>query len=232
MSINQNHPSYERFIKNEIKTLDFIKDQSFLENSFLNLTSTAKMFSDGFRGIKPKDLKSKPLDFECELELLVEKKPRRVFIGAKATPGFSHVSYMLAICESNQNNKELIRKFHFDYAIKVKKQADKPIYHLQYGGEESPMLSKEGISANKLHPKISAPRLFSPPINLALILDMIFSEFESAETVKIIMKPEWTDFIKFNEDFLLRPYYARVRDFFEHKEHSSGRLLRDFCYGR
>lgn len=233
MSINKQHPTYLEFIKNEIKSLDFLKDQPYIDSNFYQLANKANILSSGFKRFrKPSQLNNVTFEFECELELMVEKKARRVFIGTIATPKFSLVSYMIAICESERDSNNLIRKFHFDYAIPNKNQEDKPIYHLQYGGEESPILRENSISAAHLFPKISVPRIFSTPVNLALILDMIFCEFVSEETSKIVARDEWRNFIKGNESFLLEPYYLRMKDFFIHKEHSSSRLLRDFQYGR
>ena len=215
---------------NEIKTLGFIRKQTYLADNF-DLVSKAETFFSGFQGIKNRHIGSKDFIFECELEMIVEGKPRRILLGANVRASFSMVSYMLAICESDKDNLNLIRKFHFDYALPRKGESDKPIYHLQYGGEDSNFLVEKEISVDHLYPKVSSPRILCMPINLALVLDMIFCEFSSERTAKIIANPEWKKFIKTNESFILEPFFTRVKEFIGN-EHSSSRLLRDFCYGR
>ncbi|MEQ9403866.1 MAG: hypothetical protein RIM99_09790 [Cyclobacteriaceae bacterium] len=229
MSVYGKHPTYKDFIKNEINTLGFIRNQSFLAHNY-DLISKAETLYSGYRAIKDKHIKNKDFSFECELELTVETKKRRVFLGANVKVDFSMVSYMLAICESDGEDKNLIRKFHFDFAIPKKGESNKPVYHLQYGGEESNLLAVNEISSDGLHPKISSPRIYSMPVNLALVLDIIFCEFSSVETTKITDDPKWKQFIKMNESFILEPFFNRVKEFLGNG-HSSTKLIRDFYYG-
>ncbi|MDF0717791.1 hypothetical protein PY092_16630 [Muricauda sp. 334s03] len=230
MGIGLGQPKYDAFIRNEIKTLGFISNQSSFANSFSDLTSKAYISHSTLKGAvkKPKEIS---IDLECELELLVEQRRRRVFIGVNISPNYSMASYMIAICESNGDSKDLIRKFHFDFAMPKKNEDPKPVYHIQYGGEQSPLLAKESISCEILKPKISSPRLVGYPTNLALLLDSVFCEFRSEITEKIIASDEWRNLIKENEDLLLKPYFTSVRDFLSSEKHSSDRLLRDFYYG-
>jgi hypothetical protein len=229
MSVFDKHPKYTDFISNEIKTLGFIRNQEYLATNN-DLISKADTLFQMYRGIKSKHIKNKDFQFECELELIVESKKRRVFLGANVKSNFSVVSYMLAICESNEKDQNLIRKFHFDFALPKKGQSPKPVYHIQYGGVESKLMSENSISAAPLFPKISNPRLYGVPVNLAIVLDITFCEFESDETAKIVKNPQWKEFIKNNESFILRPYYERMKEFISNG-HSSNRLMRDFYYG-
>ncbi len=229
MSVFAKHPKYIDFINNEIKTLGFIRNQEYLA-TYSDLVTKADTLYNIYQGVKPRHIKTQDFQFECELELVVESRRRRVFLGANVKTNYSAVSYMLAVCESNNDNQNLIRKFHFDYAPPIKGQPPKPVYHIQYGGVESNLLNENEISANHLYPKISSPRLYGVPINLALVLDITFCEFESDETAKIVKNPQWKEFIKSNESFILKPYYERMKEFVSNG-HSSTRLMRDFYYG-
>ena len=156
---------------------------------------------------------------------------RRIVIEAQIKHNFSLVSYVLSICENNEPPFHLIRKFHFDYAIPNPKEDPKPVYHIQYGGELSPQLETLEIDVAEMQPWLSTPRIRFYPFNLALLLDMVFNEFRSDETVSIVERSEWRDFIKTNEEIVLKPFYEGVANFLN-GSHSSNYLLRDFYYGK
>ena len=70
-----------------------------------------------------------------------------------------------------------MRKFHFDFAPVVDKNDRKPVYHLQYGGKPTPRMKELNVDDEHILPWLSSPRINSTPINLALLLDMIFRPF-------------------------------------------------------
>ena len=124
-----------------------------------------------------------------------------------------------------------MRKFHFDYAPKKALEDKKPIYHLQYGGKATPMMKELEVEDDQILPWLSSPRIISIPVNLALLLDMVFCEFSSEVTNGITERREWRDFIKYNEELILCPFYGRVNQFLT-SEHKFDFLLRDFYYGK
>jgi hypothetical protein len=229
MSIYQ-YPNYLDFIKNERKTLNFLANSTFIKKSFSELSDSAEL---SFYDLKIKDqiLRKHEFSFGCNFDIKIESNIRRIALEALILPNFSLVSYVLSICENNEAPLRVIRKFHFDYAIPNIHEEPKPVYHIQYGGETSPQILALNIDIAELQPWLSTPRIRFYPINLALLLDMVFNEFRSDETVGIVERSEWRDFIKSNEEIILKPFYAGVARFLN-GDHKSKYLLRDFYYGR
>lgn len=229
MSIYQ-YPNYLEFIKNEKKTLSFLANSTFIKKSFRELSESADLSYFNLPG-KDQVLKKHKFIFACNFDIKVENIDRRIIVEAQLLPNFRNVSYVLTICENKEAPFHVIRKFHFDYAIPNIKEDPKPVYHIQYGGELSPQLEALNIDITELQPWLSTPRIRFYPINLALLLDMVFNEFRSDETVGIVERSEWRDFIKSNEEIILKPFYAGVARFLN-GDHKSKYLLRDFYYGR
>lgn len=230
MSIDQYQIASPDFIKNEVQTLGFIKAQSSVATSFPELHTEAATSYSLYNG---KHKKSAPTDFNfgCELKMEIEKISRSLFIEATVKQNYALATYALSLCDSDTEEKKLIRKFHFDYDPQGNSSIDKkPKYHLQYGGKATPKLQKNGISADPLHDWLSVPRFSINPVNLALLLDMVFNEFPSEATKRVIEKSEWRDMIKTNEDKVLVPYFNGISKFIR-SNHKSTRLYRDFAYG-
>lgn len=132
-----------------------------------------------------------------------------------------------------ENEEELIRKFHFDFAHpKNPTRQPVPIFHLQYGGKMTPYMKKAGLNDSKLDHWLSVPRLSFSPINLALLLDMTFCELRTVQTRKIVETQEWRTLIFSNEKFLLINYYTSIADHCAGASYTNKNLIRDFCYGR
>jgi len=231
MKINNEHPEFIKFIKNEFRTLEFIKDQPCLNASFPELNSYVHQFYCINHNRINKVTANLNIDFEAKFKLSIDGEDRTVFLGVNLGSNFSHVSYMLSFCESSdEEDINLIRKFHFDYEINTG-DTYKPVYHLQYGGKLTPFMLESKAREDHIYSWLSIPRINFVPINLALLLDFIFIEFKNDVTDKITEKSEWRDFIKMNEDFLLKDYYKTINGFFS-REHSSKNLFRDFSYGK
>jgi hypothetical protein len=230
MSIDKQQIPSSDFIKNEIQTLGFIKAQTSVANSFPELCAEASSAYSLYTG---KHKKSAPtsFDFGCELKMEIENATRSLFIEVNVQQNYSLATYALSMCDSDIEGKKLIRKFHFDYDPQGNSSIDKkPKYHLQYGGKTTPKLQDNGISAEPLHDWLSVPRLSISPINLALLLDMVFNEFPSEETKRVIEKSEWRNMVKTNEDKILVPYFTGIGKFIS-GNHKSTCLFRDFAYG-
>lgn len=229
MSINKKNLSYEEFLKNEIKTLKTISGFTQVANSFpdLRLQSERTLLQYANR----KNYSKLGLNFGCQIELLIENKIMGVTLEALIEPGFSQSSYALNIYDQNKTPPLLIRKFHFDYAPNISKKSKQPIYHLQYGGKPTPKMTELQIDDSHIQNWLSSPRLFNTPVNLALFIDLVFCEFSSETTDKIIDSTEWRNLIKNNEDKIFKGYYERIKEFFS-SSHKSNFLFRDFYYGK
>jgi hypothetical protein len=224
------YPDYLDFVKNERKTLQFLASNAFISKTFNALASSANLCVYNLPA-QDRNLKKSEFVFGCNFNILIEKDVRRIAIEAHIEPNFGKVSYVLSICQNNATPLDpLLRKFHFDYAIPIKSQVPKPVYHLQFGGEETPQLKELSVDVKILNPWLSSPRICFYPINLALLLDMVFNEFKSNDTVGIVGRSEWRDLIKNNEERILKPFYLGLSSFLNGK-HKSNFLLRDFYYG-
>lgn len=231
MKIDKNQISCANFINNEVNTLGFLKSQSSVASYFPELYAAANSEYSIYRG---KHKKSAPTNFSfgSEVKVKIENKYRTLFIEVKILQNYSLATYALSMCDSDTEEKKLIRKFHFDYDPQGNSSLEKkPTYHLQYGGKATPKLESNGVSAETLHDWLSVPRLSISPINLALLLDIVFNEFPNEETNHVIEKSEWRDMIKKNEDEILKPYFLNVNHFIL-SDHKSNYLLREFFYGK
>ena len=229
MSVNSKHPDYLLFLKNERKTLTFVKNSAYIAGVFPDLATAASSQLDNFP--RDKFLQKMDYDFSAAFAIEVEGAERTILVETILRPGFSQLSYAVSMCNQTQAPYSVMRKFHFDYASPhVKTNAPKPIYHIQYGGEATPGLQKIEAGVDSLLPWLSVPRINHCPLNLALTLDMIFCEFRCEATNGLTETHEWRNFIKENEDFMLVEYYKNFSAFLNH--HSSKYLIRDFCYGK
>ena len=226
MGIAKNQLSFHEYFANEIYTLRFISGLAPIKTSFFDLSNKAQIYYYQYKGKK-----NRSFEFECELDLVIEKEERKVGIEVKVTPDYAFSSYALTMYQKEADEFQLMRKFHFDFVPQTKFEDKKPIYHLQYGGTATPKIKTLGVDDKNIIPWLSVPRLNYSPINLALLLDVIFCEFPNETTISITERSEWRDFIKMNEELILKDYYSRMRDFFQNK-HKSDFLFREFCYGK
>ncbi len=222
-------PNYLSFIKNEKKTLNFLMNSPIIRKLYGEIALSA---SHSYHNLPNKDklLSTSNFIFGCHFDLEVEGLIRKIIIEAKVEKKFTSSSYVLSLCENQASPFNLIRKFHFDYAI-PDNSPPKPVYHFQYGGKSTPILTDLSIDIKNLQPWLSDPRISIYPINLALLLDSIFCGFRSNETNQITNSSEWRSLIKENEDIILKPFYLNIHQFINNK-HKSDFLIRDYNNGK
>ena len=98
----------------------------------------------------------------------------------------------------------LLRKFHYDY--EGGRGKNKPLFHLQYGGNPLPNL--DGYGGNDfLISWLSEPRLFYTPMSLVLVLEQAFLEFPDDKTEKIRKDPNWKGHLLDAQRTVLAPYF-------------------------
>ncbi len=231
MGINRDHPKYLEFIKKEHKTLEFLYRNAFMAKTFPDLAKNAELTFYRYQNLRDKQLEKVTFLFSSNFNLVIEGKTMRIIVEAQVSPGYNLVSYALSICDTDSTPFPLLRKFHFDYALPMQNDPwPKPVYHIQYGGKQTPGLAELGINDTSIIPWLSSPRLYWGPINLAILLDLIFCEFRSIDTTELIQRREWRELLKNNEEFLLKPFYEKLRTFFL-GQHKFFYLLRDYQYG-
>jgi hypothetical protein len=218
-----------KFKQNEIKTLEYISTRGFFVSDYSELdfaiNSTLSKYQSFKTGMKKFDF-----SFVSDFDIAIEGKTHRVIIHADVSGDYDFVSYSLGI--SHKDDPEiLVRRFHFDYDHKKKRAKQKAfISHLQYGGIGGAGSSGTKFKTTNIEPKLSVPRFNFPPINMALLLDIVFCEFENESTKKIIENPDWRSLIKDNEIFILKQYYGSISNHIDSPRHRKESLVRDICY--
>lgn len=231
MKINTSYPKVYDFKVNEYDTMKYICDHGLLPDSMSGLSEA--IYSKYLASQPSSKFRTNDLRFHCDFDMEIEGSKHKVFIGFQIVRNYDECTYFLAVCAKNNPNV-LIRKFHFDYAspnIQTKKQ-DVPVFHFQYGGKLTPEMRELALDSSRLESGLSVPRLAFPPINLALLLDMLFCEFRTEETTRITEKPEWRKLIYCNECFISKSFYQSISNHTLSLGYGNNNLIRDFYYGR
>ena len=132
-----------------------------------------------------------------------------------------------ASIETPCGESEIVRRFHFDIDLELDKQ-DRPISHLQYGGDFSSNHVNHNQQINyRLYKAIDEPRLPSPPYNLTLILDLFLAQF-ATNASKIRKESRWRNLVKESEEFWLGCYFESIHNSFAGKR-SKETLYEHLC---
>jgi hypothetical protein len=220
------HPNSSEFKLNELKTLQYLNARKRLLKNYSGL---ADALSVAYFKYQSKKAGAFDFDIHVEFDMEVQKDFHKVVIGAYVTGDFDMCTYSLAVFGKDDESDEVIRKYHFDYA-KPATATDQPVptYHLQYGGELSHHY--EAKKDTHLSSWLSVPRLTYSPINLALLLDLLFCEFNTLETDKVVQDRDWRNLIFNNEQFLTNQYYSSIYQHMMSQQYSLTSLIRDYCY--
>lgn len=131
----------------------------------------------------------------------------------------SQLTYSVIICEHASPELKVARKFHFDFepAFARNHNESKPTYHLQLCGKLSPHHKEIGYTddhINHLLPAWSQPRVPVQPTSLILVLNWLFMEFGSEQSVIDVRKePRWRKLVRDAEREILTPYYESCAEF-------------------
>lgn len=216
--------SADIFRKNEIRSLEVISTRGFFYNDFGELAAALDSTYNRYRHVRTKF----DFDFASDFDIDIEGDSHRIVLHAQVKGDYNLTTYSVGIC-GKENASELIRRFHFDYIHNnAGKKQKNPISHMQYGGKSGP---EDKFKSNKIEDWLSEPRVFHPPINLALLLDLTFNEFYSEKTKKIVEDPDWRSLIRDNEVFVLENYYKVIGNHIKSVHHTKTNLVRDMCYG-
>jgi hypothetical protein len=215
------------FKQNEIKTLEYIDSRGFFYSDFADLATAINVTYNKYRGIKKEKF---DFYFVSDFEIEIESSNYRIVVHAELSGDYEFTTYSIGICGDNNSN-ELIRRFHFDYDHNnLRKKQKAFISHLQYGGKSGIGFSGTQYNTNNIEDWLSEPRLNFPPVNLALLLDIIFCEFPNDKTNKITENPDWRSLILNNEEFILKQYFKSISNHIGSDRHNKYNLVRDICY--
>jgi hypothetical protein len=111
--------------------------------------------------------------------------------------------------EDGSYRSRIIRRFHFDFDTFNKE--DHPMFHLQYGGNPEDELEEYHYC---LEPWLETPRIFFPPVNLALVFEIALREFNTEIQNSFLEKGEWKKILRDSENLLLEPYIKECYNYF------------------
>ncbi|MCF8371626.1 MAG: hypothetical protein K9H64_08380 [Bacteroidales bacterium] len=217
------------FKKNEIKSLATICSRALFDSNFPELATAISTTYDRYRGETWK--RKNDFEFAADFEVEIENKNHRVVLHGIVKGDYENTTYSIGIC-SLEKPSELIRRFHFDYDHDNERLKQKaPVSHFQYGGKSGNGFNGKEFHTNLIEDGLSVPRFNFPPINLTLLLDIVFCEFRNELTAKVVEDPNWRSLVKNNEDFLWKHYYQVLASHLQSTRHKKENLLRDICYG-
>jgi hypothetical protein len=104
--------------------------------------------------------------------------------------------------------KRVFRKFHFD--IDAIGKGDRPVSHLQYGGE-FPKKALQGPIHYCLDHGIEKPRLPYQPMDFVLLLDILISQYDSLGR---LADRDWTSLVVESERMMQSGYFREITDHF------------------
>jgi hypothetical protein len=233
MKINESFPVPPALFDNEIRTLQFLRDNPFIKKHYPRLCSDAYTYLNrNFNAIKKNRLKS--FNFESMIDINIDGRAGAAYVGAlilkRDNNRYDQYTYYIAIYINQNSSNKFIRKFHFDYTDNLAGREKHPIFHLQYPGDFSPYLKSLKFAYEDLCDWLSEPRLACTPMSLALILNLTFNEFHNETSIDLIEHSEWRDLVRANENALLRPYYRNCHNFIANRP-ATELFTNDFCYG-
>src|ERR1700722_7560500 len=172
------YPAVPNEIKQmELRSLQLIKDNSILSSFSPTIRSDAQTSYYRLKGLNQYEAGATLYSFESFLDLEIENHLCRVYFGGKVTlhsaSKCDNVSYHIAICDKEK--KFIFRKFHFDFDSGDDQQSrsKKPFFHLQYGGEITPLMISDGVTKAEeetLFHWLSLPRISYMPMSLISIV--------------------------------------------------------------
>jgi hypothetical protein len=166
--------------------------------------------------------KSNGFDFATHWDVECPSRDCRIFLGAivRKAPKRNKIlstSHYISIVEGRQPVRRILRKFHFDYVTEDEYRSGKhPRFHVQYGGQLPPAMKLMGVEdkhIDDLFPWVEGPRIFFWPMTLALLMNVAFYEFPTADTDTIRKTSEWLSLVRENERAVLVPFYELCLQF-------------------
>jgi hypothetical protein len=227
MNLSEVYPSPADLVESEMSVLSYLKDHPYIKELQPNFALHAAQYLERNRLDK---LRFEFFSYVDVSHASVRRSGAQA--GSRASPNmrliiatrierlpkneFGNVTYCFAICRARGGGRyTILRKFHFDVTCAGTRLQEQPRFHVQYCGEMIPQMTQMGCKADQLdqmHPWLSEPRIFIPPISLALLLDMAFHEFPDAQSAKFRQDPYWRSLIRKQENLILLPFHNKCSE--------------------
>lgn len=214
MKLSQ-YPSPKDVLKNEKETLRLLSANKDISTYYPQLCIDSQTGYQKLQNTAISRQQMLLLDFESYMDIKINLKLRRVFLGGLIKLGkankYEEVSYYMAICKHDRPSK-VMRKFHFDFESGADSlsQSFKPFFHIQYGGKMSPRMHQEGFKDERHYQHIDSwlelPRITYMPMSLIFLVFLIIKELDK-EHVDILKKPEWHAQMCRSENVMLTSFY-------------------------
>ncbi|MFQ2509634.1 hypothetical protein ACK31R_17495 [Aeromonas caviae] len=115
-----------------------------------------------------------------------------------------NISFGTGSIESSRQH--IIRRFHFDIDSN-QKRSDRPISHIQYGGNIKD--SQKGESSYHLISSIDLPRIPSIPLDIIQVMNFVMLQFENNLT-KTFQTPAWRNIVVNNDKIWKKFYFEKL----------------------
>lgn len=216
--MNTTFPSPDKLIQKELDTLNFLWRNVLVCSTMPQLSAAAnKAWTQNHESpklLKKNRKQSLKFSFNSYYDYLHDNIKLQIHVNVfiEIQNGiFENVSYHLIIKQVNKNPScdacDILRNFHFDFNPKADSSLKNksPFFHLQYGGNLPDSSDSNTIEL----PKLSLPRIACNPLSLALLMQIVFFNFENENIAKIREDTAWKNIVRDNEQLCWKEYYNR-----------------------
>jgi len=209
------YPTPKQILDNEKRTLRFLKSQPDINSYFRRFHDDVCSELARLDNIKHRQYPENLFQFDSYMDIKIDGQMRRVFIGGIVRLGaknvVEHASYSIAICNETSKSK-VLRRFHFDFDLKTDSsgQSEKPLFHLQFGGELSPRMIREGFTESEyghIESWLSLPRIIHMPMSFIFLVFLVIKELDE-EHSNILCKPGWNARLRDSEELMLKDFFS------------------------
>ncbi|MDB5357682.1 MAG: hypothetical protein JWN24_4135 [Phycisphaerales bacterium] len=249
MKLSEFYPLPDDLIRNEVSVLNYLRNDPYIKENHSEFAKHAEIYY----GRSKNGLHQ--FEFFSYLDIWhaamvgqkrsrrrqgIQKPNLRLILAARIelsnARSYENITYCLSVCKKRGSKYSILRKFHFDITVSAETDAERlqqhPTSHLQYCGEMIPAMEKIGIrqaQLDQLYPWLSEPRIFFPPMSLALLVDLAFHEFPDSRSKKFRSSSEWRGIIRSQESLVLLPFFEKCVGVIN-KKSGSLRLLSEEFY--
>lgn len=203
----------------DYKFLEFCRQDATVASKYPELCAEAGRASVYYR-----EHNKEPIVFESFLELYDESnnKDYILFFGvtqkSDTNGDLTDINYHFCKCLKEEcDTSPVVRKYHFD-SISANKAVKKPhpLVHIQYAGKPTKLMEEKGFCVEKMkgmYPKIEGPRLPFMPMTLCILVNLIFKEYPTESSIKIMENNYWRAILYDCETSIIKTYYDCIYNF-------------------
>jgi hypothetical protein len=236
-------PKADELVDIELKLLRFITSTPLFQNNFDSFGELYKQCQNCLEKQPLANLKKRDsidFNFNSHFSLVNVKNERTFFcigaqiIGTKSQENgrkfyfnWQKVTYSLEVLKGHEvGNLKIEKKLHFDF--QPYDSARIPIFHFQINGGKTEYLKELCLNPSSFPHTDNEPRFHSMPMNLSLMLALIFNDYSNDLTKRIIHRSDWTGVLKLTENKILLPFFTNCGQFLQNKKAG---FIMNYLYG-